>query len=124
MTYFDDLREIPRGLSIALPRVDTVRRGTTKSRPSSYLKFNTPLREARQWQRIVNEVARQYDVDPTEILGKSRHREIVIPRMVAMARCRREITILGVPASYPEIGRWFRRDHTSVMNAVRKIPAP
>lgn len=119
-----NLSGIP-GLYVRMPNpvmIDNCRRGTTGSRRYSYLKFDKPLPENRQWQRIVNEVAREHDVDPSEILGKSRCRQIVEPRMIAMARCRREIVIHGSPASYPQIAKWFRRDHTSVINAMRKYP--
>lgn len=67
---------------------------------------------------VVAEVSRTTGVSATDILGKRRHPHIVRPRHMAMAICR---DYCG--ATYPEIGRAFRRHHTSVMYAMDRIGA-
>lgn len=54
-----------------------------------------------------------------EIKGSLRHRSIVEPRQLAMYEVQRQRPDL----SYPAIGRFFHKDHTTVLHAVRKIKA-
>lgn len=50
-----------------------------------------------------------------ELVSKDRHKSIVFARQLAVYLCR---TILGL--SYPELGRAFGRDHTTMIHAARK----
>ena len=62
-------------------------------------------------------MARQYSVNPEDITGKKRSREIALPRQVAMYVCR-EMTGMSTTS----IGRAFGgRDHTTVMHGCDKI---
>lgn len=63
---------------------------------------------ARQIQLIV---ATHFNVTIAAMLGNQRSRAIVIPRSIAMLLCRD----LLPSRSYPELGRSFNRDHTSVI---------
>lgn len=65
---------------------------------------------------IVDQVARHYRVKSTDIRGKRRTKEIVEPRQLAMYFARQ-----GTDLSYPELGRHFERDHTTVLYAVEKV---
>lgn len=65
---------------------------------------------------IIAACAAEWGVTVAEIRGHSRKAHIVAPRHAAMWLAR-EIT----GRSMPEIGRAFRRDHTSVLSAVRRI---
>ena len=68
---------------------------------------------------IIEIVARQYGLEPGDITGKKRNREIALPRQVAMYVCR-EITGM----STPKIGSAFGgRDHTTVMHNCEKVAA-
>jgi chromosomal replication initiator protein len=68
-------------------------------------------------QGIVGRVAKLYGVKPKELLGASRVRAILVPRQVAMYVAQR-----FAKCSFAEIGRFFGgRDHTTVMNAVKKV---
>ena len=71
-----------------------------------------PIR-ARQIQLIV---AADYSVTLNDLLSKRRSQVLVKPRQIAMWFCK-EMTLM----SYPEIGRRFLRDHTTVLHGVRKI---
>ncbi len=65
-------------------------------------------------QRIV---ARHYSVTRRDLISARRTANVVLPRQVAMYLVRM-LTL----RSLPEIGRLFgKRDHTTVMHAVRKI---
>lgn len=70
----------------------------------------------RPMARVVAEVSRSTGVSAEDILGKRRHPHIVRPRFMAMTICR---DYCG--ASYTEIGRAFRRHHTTVMYATTRI---
>jgi hypothetical protein len=62
-------------------------------------------------------VCRVFGISKIDITSDRRMREIVIPRQIAMALCKR---LTG--ASLPAIGRAFGgRDHTTVLHAVRKM---
>ena len=62
---------------------------------------------------VIEVVARRYDLDPVALSGPSREQPIVTARHLAM-RLARELT----GKSYPEIGRAFNRDHSTVIHAM------
>jgi len=67
-------------------------------------------------RKIIEEVSRRFGVEPGEIRGKCRSREIVVPRQVAMY-----LTRTLTDTSLPAIGRAFGgKDHTTVLHACRK----
>lgn len=69
------------------------------------------------WQKVCDVVAGYYDLRTADILGKSRQRQVVFARQVAMTMCRSMLTM-----SLPEIGRVFGgRDHSTVLSSLRKI---
>lgn len=65
---------------------------------------------------IIDVVAGYYDTATKDILGKKRNKEIVLPRQVAMFLARE----MG-QMSYPDIGRAFGRDYTTVIHSYEKI---
>ncbi len=67
-------------------------------------------------ERIIQRVAEHYSLRPTEILGNRRPANIAWPRQVAMYLTRR---ITGL--SFPEIGRAFSRDNSTVQYACNKV---
>ncbi|MEL7029884.1 MAG: helix-turn-helix domain-containing protein, partial [Pseudomonadota bacterium] len=68
---------------------------------------------------IQQNVAAYYKLKVSDLLSARRSRVVARPRQVAMYLCK---TL--TPASLPEIGRQFgKRDHTTVLHAVRKIDA-
>lgn len=64
-------------------------------------------------QRVVE---KNFNVDHGEILGKQRSKRISHARQVAMYLCR-----VMTQASYPDIGKAFNKDHSSVVKAYQKI---
>lgn len=67
---------------------------------------------------IVDEVARGFNLDPEDILGDSRKHHVVKARKTAMAAMR-QLTDM----SYPAIGDFFGKDHTTVMHHVESVKA-
>lgn len=65
---------------------------------------------------IITEVSRFYGIEPDSIRSLSRKKESLIPRQVAMYIIRENTGL-----SLPEIGREFGKDHTTVMNSIRKV---
>lgn len=70
----------------------------------------------RPMASVIAEVSRSTGVPESAILSNRRQPHIVRPRHMAMAICR---DYCG--ASYAEIGRAFRRHHTTVMYAMSRI---
>lgn len=76
-----------------------------------------PQRKAVNAEEIISAVSAYYNVSHEELCGKSRKKEIVRPRQVAMYILRRESNM-----SFPSIGEHFSgRDHTTAMHACEKI---
>ena len=66
--------------------------------------------------RVVAVVAGRFDVDPVALTGPGQERRVSLPRQIAMYLCRERLGL-----SFPEIGRLFRRDHSTVMHGVRHV---
>lgn len=67
---------------------------------------------------IVDEVARGFKVTRDEIMGDSRERHVCVARSCAMAVVREHTNW-----SWPVIGRYFGRHHTTVMAQVGRVMA-
>lgn len=67
-------------------------------------------------EKIIEEVARTYDVSEKEIISKRKTAELAKARQIAMYIAR-ETTEL----SYKPIGEAFGKDHTTVLYAVKKV---
>lgn len=67
---------------------------------------------------ILRAVAEAHYVDPTRILGHDRRTEAVAARQ---AVCYIAVTLFG--HGYAQTGRDLDRDHTTVINAVRRVSA-
>ena len=71
---------------------------------------------ALQPQQVLRLVAEECGVTIDAILGKGQVRELTLPRQIAMHFCRE---LLKMP--YPQIGRLFDRDHSTVISSVKNI---
>lgn len=87
-----------------------VSRGT--SVPYSIL-FDSPPVEA-----FIDAACEHFSVGPARLTSPSRDTELTRVRHVAMAAAR-----MAGGHSYPEIGRAFNRDHTSVVSACQRVEA-
>lgn len=76
--------------------------------------YQTKITSAK---KIIDAVAKFFDINIKDIAGKSRKKELVVPRQIVMFLMRGEIN-----ASYPTIGNELGgRDHTTAMHACNKI---
>lgn len=68
-------------------------------------------------RRLIEAACRYYEISTEDLNGKSRKRELVIPRQVIMYLLREE-----AKSSFPAIGQEIgQRDHTTAMHAFEKI---
>ncbi|MEK7589394.1 MAG: chromosomal replication initiator protein DnaA [Patescibacteria group bacterium] len=85
-----------------------------KSILNAYL--SVPYRKTSP-QSVLKAVADFYNIPPIDLLKRSRKKEIVRPRQIAMYLLREEIKL-----SFPEIGQKLGgRDHSTVIHACEKI---
>ncbi|MGL4976005.1 MAG: helix-turn-helix domain-containing protein [Bosea sp. (in: a-proteobacteria)] len=63
-------------------------------------------------------VAEEFGISIAQLSGRSRRRKFAHPRQMAMYLAR---TAMG--RSYPQIGLWFGRDHTTAIYAVTAVQA-
>jgi|SRR3989344_2225354 len=76
----------------------------------------SPPRKAT-FQEILEKVSEYYSVSVHDMIGDSRVREILVPRQIAMYLGKKRLNM-----SFVKLGELFsHRDHTTVMNAVKKI---
>lgn len=65
---------------------------------------------------IIATTASYFGVTVERLLAKDQRQPIATHRKIAMYLCRELLY-----ASYPTIGKWFNRDHTTVMPAIKSI---
>jgi chromosomal replication initiator protein len=76
-----------------------------------------PQRGSLEPRQVLQAVANVFGLTPEDLLGRSRSREVALPRQVAMYLMREEVN-----ASLPQIGEALGgRDHTTVMYACEKV---
>lgn len=87
--------------------------------PEEQVGFETPEARRATFQDILEAVSRYYSVSVQDMIGASRVREILIPRQIAMHLGKKYLQM-----SLANLGSAFsNRDHTTVMNACKKIEA-
>jgi len=67
-------------------------------------------------ERVLEVVAKVYGIEKTILTSKSRAKAITRPRNLGMFLCRRH-----TDASYASIGKFFNRDHSTVMYGVNQV---
>ena len=67
---------------------------------------------------IIDEVEKYYHLPQGSLITKKRSNDVAYPRHIAMYLAREVLN-----ESYPRIGEEFNRDHSTVMNAVKKVKA-
>lgn len=78
---------------------------------------SAPPRRAISPKALIEIVCRYYAIAAPDLTGKSRRRELVVPRQIIMYLMREETR-----ASFPSIGHEIgKRDHSTVMHAYEKI---
>ncbi|MEE2703239.1 MAG: chromosomal replication initiator protein DnaA [Myxococcota bacterium] len=108
--------ELLSGLNQVVARASLMRRTVTPELVREALAAVEVPGRARTLQEIIELCARVYGVSLEALSDRSRKRAIVRPRQFAMYLCRRY-----TDASLKDIGRAFRRDHTSVIYAIDTV---
>ncbi len=73
------------------------------------------LVEYKKMVRIASEEAKKVGISFKNIMGRNRSKTVARSRQNAMKRIYKELSV-----SYPEVGYFFRRHHTTVMHGVKK----
>lgn len=109
-----------RELEGALTRVTAVHTLTgqplTEELCAQVLADLIPAQKALDTEAIQREVARYYKLAVDELRGERRVKHVAHARQVAMYLCR-----ALTKDSFPEIGKRFNRDHSTVITSVEKI---
>ena len=79
----------------------------------------TPKPGPFEAKKIIAHVAAKHDLKAEEILGEGKSRPIVTARWEAILLVHRT----NPGWSLPKLGRIFKRDHTSILNALRQMGA-
>ena len=112
-----NIRELEGALTRVLAFSDLSGLPLSQELVNSALADLVPSRNSVEPNQIMKAVAKAYGITVDQMVGRSRAREVALPRHIAMYLLRQEIDI-----SLPQIGEAFGgRDHTTVMHACEKI---
>jgi chromosomal replication initiator protein len=79
--------------------------------------ISNPKRKTLTPPQIIERVAAYYGLQPEELTGPKRDKQIAVPRQIAMYLMREELGL-----SFPKIGQELGgRDHSTAMHATSKI---
>ena len=116
-----NIRELEGSLTRLVAYANLTGRPLTVSLCNEALRdlYQTTARREVTPQLIMQTVAEYYSITVNDLTKQSRHREITVPRQIAMYLTR-EMTNL----SLPQIGQVFgNRDHTTVLHGCDKVAA-
>jgi chromosomal replication initiator protein len=67
-------------------------------------------------EKVVKHLSTHFGITPEDVTGKSQMREFALPRQIAMYLCRKKLEM-----PFQAIGKFFGRDHSTVMSSVKQI---
>jgi len=67
-------------------------------------------------EKVVKNLSSHFGITPEDVTGKSQMREFALPRQIAMYLCRKKLEM-----PFQAIGKFFGRDHSTVMASVKQI---
>ncbi len=112
-----NIRELEGALNRAVAFAELSGSSITANIAETALADLLPQARSLAPDKVVDTVARAFNLTSDHLLGRDRSREIALPRQVAMYLLRQEAN-----ASLPQIGEALGgRDHTTVMYAIEKI---
>lgn len=65
---------------------------------------------------IITAIINFFEITKEDLMSKSRKKKVALPRQIAMFLFKKDLKM-----SYPEIGEYFQRDHTTAIHAFNKI---
>jgi len=115
----DNIRELEGSLNSIVGQSKIRNRILSLPEIKELLKKNIKPLKQLTISQVVKIITDFYNIDEQIIYEKTRKREVVKPRQVAMYLLREDLS-----ASFPHIGKKFgHRDHTTVLHAHKKISA-
>jgi chromosomal replication initiator protein len=112
-----NIRELEGALTRVIGRAELLNQPLTIEMAASALEDVLAYRGARTLDDIISTVAKFYHLDPEQLRGRDRSKEVAYARQIAMYLAREE-----TESSLPQIGASLGgRDHTTVMYGVEKI---
>ncbi|QQG45926.1 MAG: chromosomal replication initiator protein DnaA [Candidatus Niyogibacteria bacterium] len=112
-----NIREMEGSLNSVIVRSKMKKRPLDLSEVKEILTKNEKPRKVLSAQQIIRKIAQFYDIQEKFLFEKTRRKEVVKPRQVAMYLLREDFN-----GSFPYIGQKFGgRDHTTAIHAYTKI---
>jgi chromosomal replication initiator protein len=113
----ESLEVSPRELIGVVTQLAELRRSLKRADIEEFLRQELPAKSLTPL-KVSRAVAKEFGITLSALRSSRRSQALVLPRQCAMWLCR---TLCH--ASYPELGAFFERQHSSVIHAVRKLEA-
>lgn len=107
----------PRELAGVVTQLSELRRSLKRADAEAFLRDKLPTKVVTPLT-VTRAVAREFGVTLPALRSSRRSQALVLPRQCAMWLSRKLCHV-----SYPELGNFFERQHSSVIHAVRKLEA-
>ena len=107
----------PRELAGVATQLSELRRSLKRADAEEFLRDKLPTKSVTPLS-VARAVAREFGVTLPALRSSRRSQALVLPRQCAMWLSRKLCHV-----SYPELGAFFERQHSSVIHAVRKLEA-
>lgn len=116
-TVVGNIRDLEGALNSVVMQMQLKGRGLSLNEIRNFIKISAKPKKTTSIKEIVKMVADYYRIEEESIYEKTRRKEIIKPRQVAMYLLREDFSI-----SYPSIGQKLGgRDHTTVIHSCEKI---
>jgi chromosomal replication initiator protein len=116
-TIEGNIREIEGVLNSILCQMQIKGRDLNLGEIKNLLKLNIKPKKSASAKEVVKAIATYYNIEETSIYEKTRRKEVVLPRQIAMYILREDCGV-----SFPLIGEKLGgRDHTTVIHSYEKI---
>ena len=113
----NNIRELEGALNLIAARTAILKTNLELTEIKDLLNKNIKPKKAITANQIIKTVSQFYDIQEKFLFEKTRRKEVVKPRQIAMYLLRQDFS-----GSYPYIGQKFGgRDHTTVIHAYEKI---
>ena len=113
----DSLEVSPRELIGVVIQLSELRRSLKRADAETFLRDKQPIKLVTPLT-VARAVAREFGITLPALRSSRRSQALVLPRQCAMWLSRKLCHV-----SYPELGTFFERQHSSVIHAVRKLEA-
>jgi chromosomal replication initiator protein len=112
-----NIRELEGALNSVIGQCKLRNRVLNMQEIKDLLKKNIKPTKIVTVNHVIKTIANFYDVEERTLFKKTRRKEVVLPRQIAMYILREDLS-----TSYPSIGHKFgQKDHTTVIHAYKKI---